>query len=86
MKIDFVKLLRSFGVKAFVGLAGWQAWLADFVLNKLWKAIVKAWNQALVVLSTKKEIKDELKKYDEAIHKEGASADDIKKSAPDFLG
>ena len=59
MKIDFVKLLSSYGVKALTGLAGWQAWLINLLVNRLWKkniypAIARAWNMMLETLRDNK--------------------------------
>lgn len=85
MKIDFVKLLKSFGVKFFAGLAGWQAWLIDLILNKAWKLFVQAWKKALKTLETKKEIKDELKKYEDKINKPNATEEEIRDAGRDFI-
>ncbi len=85
MKIDFVELLKNFGIKFFAGLSGWKAWLLNLVFNKLSKAFVKAWNKALKTLETKKEIKDELKKYDERINKPNATEEEIRDAGRDFI-
>lgn len=86
MNFDFVKLLTSFGVKAMAGLAGWQAWIIDLVLNKLLKLFNKWWNNLLIAIKVKKEVQDELKKYEGVVDDKKSTADDVKKSAPDFLG
>lgn len=92
MKIGFVELLKNFGVKAFVGLTGWQAWLADFILNKAWKAFLSAWkaflsawNKAMKALETKKEIKDELEKYNKVITNPNATEEEVRDAGRDFI-
>lgn len=74
MKIGFVKLLKSFGINAVAGLAGWQAWLVDVILNKIWKALNKAWKDTLDKISDNKS----LKKYADELAK-GKDSDEAKK-------
>ncbi len=65
MKFDFVKLLTSFGIKFFAGLSGIQAWLANIIINKLFKALKVAWNSAMKTIEDKKtleEFKKEIEK------------------------
>lgn len=58
MKIDFVKLLTSFGIKFFAGLSGIQAWLANFLLNKVWKSVKEVWKNTLQSLEDKKTLEE----------------------------
>ena len=85
MKINFVELLKSFGVRALAGLSGWQAVLVNFILNKVLKALKAAWDKALVKLAVNKEIKEELKKYDETINKPNATEEEIRDAGRDFI-
>ncbi len=39
--INFVKLLREYGVKAALGLSNIQALVVNFILNKIWDKFVK---------------------------------------------
>lgn len=74
MKIDFVKLFTSWGVKAVAGLSGFQAWLANIILNRLIKALEAAWAQAMEKLRDNKTL-DSYKKETE----KGVDADEKKK-------
>lgn len=74
MKIDFVKLLTGWGVRAVAGLSGFQAWLANILLNKLAKALSIAWKQTMQKLSDNKILKN----YKSEISK-GKDADEQKK-------
>ena len=67
MKIDFVKLLTSFGIKFFAGLSGIQAWLANFLLNKLWKSAKTVWNDTMIVLQDNKVLKEYLKEKNKPV-------------------
>lgn len=67
MKIDFVKLLTSFGIKFFAGLSGIQAWLANIFLNKLWKSIKTVWNDTMIVLQDNKVLKEYLKEKNKPV-------------------
>ena len=86
MKFNFVALLSGLKVKALVGLAGWQAWLVNLIMNRAWKFIVKQFKKLMVILAVRKKvIKEELPKYQDAIKKEGATADEIKDAGKGFL-
>lgn len=84
-KINFVQLFSVFGVKAFAGLASWQAWLADIILNKLWKAFLIAWNKAMNNMEQNKDAQEELKKYEKTINDPNSTAKDIRDAGSDFL-
>lgn len=86
-----VKKLISVAIRSWAGLAGSLAWLVELIAVRFYKkairpAIVKAWAQAMAKLETNKEINEELKKYKEVINDPKSTADDVKNSAPDFLG
>lgn len=85
MKIDFVKLLQSWGVKAFTGLAGFKAWLVNLILSKVWKAVLRAWNKAMKNIEESKQAQDELKKYKEVLNDPNSTAKDIRDSGRDFI-
>lgn len=85
MKFDFVDLLKSYGVKAIAGLSGWKAWLANLILNKVYKALKIAAMRIYNFLITSKEIKDELKKYDEIINKPNSTEEEIRDAGRDFI-
>lgn len=80
MRIDFVKLLASFGVKFFTGLAGFRAWLVNLLLNRLYKALAQAWREAMDKLSDNKvlnEYKKEIAKPNPDIAKRDELEKDI---------
>lgn len=85
MKINFVAILKGLGVKMFASLAGWQAWLINIVLQKVWKAISEAFNKFLVYLNTSKEVKKQLDEYKKTINNPDATAEEIKDAGKGFL-
>ena len=85
------KSILSYAVRTWAGLTGGWAWLVELVVTRIYKkiiapAVTKAWAQAMAKLETNKEINEELKKYKEVINDPKSTADDVKNSAPDFLG
>jgi hypothetical protein len=67
MKIDFVKLLTSFGIKFFAGLSGIQAWLANILLNKIWKSAKVVWKDTMILLQDNKVLKEYLKEQNKPV-------------------
>ena len=73
MKINFVKLLASFGVKLVTGLTGIKAWLVNFILNKVFKVLSVVWKDTMETLKDNKTLKEyieEIEKPIEEIDKE----------------
>lgn len=85
MKIDFVELLKSFGVKALAGLSGWKAWLANFILNKVLKELKEIWQKVMNRLENSQAGKDLTKEYLDKINKPDATADDVEDAARRLL-
>jgi hypothetical protein len=74
-KINFIKILTGYGVKALTGLAAWQAWLVNLLLNRVWNKQVYPMVKRLWVniLNTVRDNKD-LKQYVDTVTK-GKDAD-----------
>jgi hypothetical protein len=85
MKMNFVKLLSSLGVKFFASMSGFQAWVANIILRKVWKFIVKVWNDALTKVSTDAENKRELKEYEAIIKDPQSTPEQIKDAGKKLL-
>jgi len=79
MKIDFVKYLKLCGFKVATGLTGFQGWLVNLIINRVWKklypAIKAAWGITMDKLRDNKLLKNyanEMAKgkdaSDEALH------------------
>ena len=76
-----IETIKSYLLKATTGLVGWRAWVAKLLI----KYAVKFLKMLFTYLDTKKEVEEQLKKYDEVINDPKSSADDIRNAAPDFL-
>jgi len=75
------ELIKSYLVKATTGLVGWRAWVAKLLI----KYTIKYLKVLFTYIETKKEVKEQLKKYEKVINDPKSSADDIRNAAPDFL-
>lgn len=78
-------MLTGWGLKATAGLSGFQAWLANMILNVLWKWAQTKIKKLKTYFTTKKQNEEGLKKYEEQINKPEATPEDIKKAGKDFL-
>lgn len=76
-----LEALKSYALKAIVGLVGWRAWLARLLINAIF-SIAKFLSKYLEV---NKEVQKQLDKYSEVINDPKSTADDIRNAAPDFL-
>lgn len=84
-KIDFVGLAKSLGVKFFLGLSGFQGWIANVFLNVIFKKIKELIKRFEIENQVKHEIENQKENYEKVINNPNSTADDVRRAGSDIL-